>query len=295
MNRRQFIQSTLGTVGAMWVAGCGSEERVLTQPTLTLGQIDLSFHAAAAAVVARILTDHGHPVEFNTALHEEMFARMQRKEVDLLSSAWLPGSHGAYLAPFENEVEKLSVLYNPYAFWGVPDYVPEDAVSAVADLLKPDVTERMTKVIQGIGPGAGISRFSVEIMQAYGLGSAGYEFRNGTQQDCEDAFTRAVEEKRWVVVPLWHPQHLHHRYRIRELAEPKGLLRGKDEATLILRKEQLSKIEPEALRMLRRMHLGNVEVTYLDYLINVEKKSPAEAAARWFQENPEVVERWRNG
>lgn len=258
--------------------------------TITVGQIDLSFHVATAALVARILNDHGHPVQFSTALHEEMFKRMQRKEIDILCSAWLPGSHATYLEPFEDEVEKLSVLYQPYALWGVPDYVPEEAVREVADLLKPEVAAQMTKVIQGIGTGAGISRFSREIMAAYKLEAAGYEFRNGTQEECETAFIDAVGEGRWVMIPLWHPQHLHYRYRIRELVEPKGLLRGKDEATLIVRKERLADLDAAALRMLRNIELGNAEVTHLDYLINVEKRSPDEAADIWCQENQRVAD-----
>jgi hypothetical protein len=40
-----------------------------------------------------------------------------------------------YLAPFEKDVRKVTVLYEPYCLWGVPDFVPEDAVSEIADLL----------------------------------------------------------------------------------------------------------------------------------------------------------------
>lgn len=296
MNRRQLLKGGLAAaITAAWEAGCRADATVRgpSLSAITVGQIDLSFHIAVAAIVARILRDHGHQVMSSTALHEAMFERLRRGEVDLLSSAWLPGSHAKYLSPFEDAVEKLTVLYEPYTIWGVPEYVPESAVREVSDLLKPDVAARMTKVIQGIGPGAGISRFSLEIMDAYQLKAAGYEFRNGTQQQCEDAFTSAVKERRWVVIPLWHPQHLHHRYRIRELGEPKGLLRGKDEATLIVRKDSLAKLDGAASRMLRKVTLGNTAVTYLDYLINIEKKTPAEAADRWFQENDASVARWR--
>ncbi|GAM54116.1 L-proline glycine betaine binding ABC transporter protein proX [Vibrio ishigakensis] len=51
------------------------------------------------------------------------------------------------------EVEPLLELglhYEPFAHWGVPDYVPVEAVSEVSDLLKSDVLARMNKDIQGI-------------------------------------------------------------------------------------------------------------------------------------------------
>lgn len=231
---------------------------------IRVGHIDLSFHDASAREVESILATHGHAIERSAAPHEEMFQRMARGEIDMLVSAWLPASHGAYLAPFEREVTKITVLYEPYCIWGVPDYVPEDEVAQVADLLKPPALDRMERLIQGINPGAGISRFSKAIVEQYGLDHAGYEFRTGTEEDCFGRFIEAVDGRRWVVVPLWHPQWLHNRYRIRALTEPKGLLGGQDKATLIVRKEAEGWIVPAALAALSALHLGNRRVSALD-------------------------------
>lgn len=245
---------------------------------LRLGHIDLSFHAASAAVVQRVLERHGHRVEVSAAPHEAMFQRFGRGEVDLLVSAWLPASHGAYLAPFEAGTRKLTVLYEPYCLWGVPDHVPAAAVASVADLLSPAALQRMERRIQGINPGAGISRFSRAMVDAYGLGAAGYHFAPGTEAECFGAFEAAVAAGRWVVVPLWSPQYLHHRYRIRALHEPKGLLGGTDAATLIVRRDAEARIAPAAIRELEALHLGNAAVTALDHAIRVQGLSPGEAA-----------------
>jgi glycine betaine/proline transport system substrate-binding protein len=161
---------------------------------LRLGHIDLSFHAASAAVVQTILERDGHTVELSAAPHEQMFERYGRAEVDLLVSAWLPASHGTYLAPHLQATRKLGVLYRPYCVWGVPEYVPESAVSQVSDLLKPEILVRMERRIQGINPGAGISRFSEAMVQAYGLADAGYHFRPGTEAECFDGYEQAVRE-----------------------------------------------------------------------------------------------------
>ncbi|WP_377805926.1 glycine betaine ABC transporter substrate-binding protein [Azospirillum sp. A29] len=192
--------------------------------TLRVGHIDLSFHDAAARAVESILGANGHRIESAAALHEEMFQRMVHGEIDILVSAWLPASHGAYLAPFEREVTKITVLYEPYCIWGVPDCAPEDEVVEVADLLKPPALDRMERFIQGINPGAGISRFSRAIVAQYELGRAGNEFRTGTEEGCFGRFIEAVDGKRWVVVPLWHPQWLHNRYRIRARARARAEL-----------------------------------------------------------------------
>lgn len=230
---------------------------------LRVGHIDLGFHDASALEVESILRQHGHEIERSTSPHEEMFRRMGRGEVDILVSAWLPASHGAYLAPFEAEVRKVTILYEPYCIWGVPEYVPEE-VSSVADLLREPSLAKMDRLIQGINPGAGISRFSKAIVDRYGLAAAGYHFETGTEADCFDRFEAAVAEGKWLVVPLWHPQYLHARYKIRELAEPEGLLGGTDQATLIVRRDAEARIDPMAMDALAGLHLGNQRVSELE-------------------------------
>ncbi|CDY74792.1 L-proline glycine betaine binding ABC transporter protein ProX (TC 3.A.1.12.1) / Osmotic adaptation [Caballeronia glathei] len=245
--------------------------------TLVMSTIDLSFHHAAAGVVTAILEKHGVHVIEHRAPHEEAFHLLADGTADMLCSAWLPGSHGIYFDPLAHQFENLSVLYSPYALWGVPDYVPPDAVSTVADLKKPEVVARMRKHIQGIGPGAGISRFSREILALYDLNALGYTFSNGALDECVSAFEDAVSKREWAVVPPWQPQYLLFQTKIRELAEPHGLLRGKDEATLILRKSRLNDLPADAIAELRETSLGDAEVTQLDHLISREGVTPTRA------------------
>lgn len=251
------------------------------KPLIRLGHIDLSFHAASAAVVQRILERHGYAVASSASPHERMFQRYGAAEVDMLVSAWLPASHGGYLAPFADTTRQLGVLYQPYCIWGVPDYVPAEAVASVADLLRPEVAERMSRLIQSINPGAGISRFSRAIIEQYGLDKAGYHFENGSEADCFSRFELAVERGEWCVVPLWHPHFLHHRFAIRALDEPKDLLGGQDDATLIVREEIALRMPERLLADLSRLNLGNAVVSELDHLICREGLSPLAAADQW--------------
>jgi glycine betaine/proline transport system substrate-binding protein len=190
----------------------------------------------------------------------------------------LPGSHGVYFDPIADQFEKLTVLYHPYALWGVPDYVPVEAVHSIHDLRRPEVASRMTKRIQGIGPGAGISRFSREIIERYGLARDGYHFENGTLEECVAAFESAVLERRWAVVPLWKPQFLHEKHVIGELEDPQGLLGGADEATLLLRKTLVDLLPGPAIEELKTTRIGNAEVARLDYLISRDAMTPVDAA-----------------
>ncbi len=231
---------------------------------IRIGHIDLSFHAAAAKEVATIVTGNGHLVTQSSAPHETMYRRLADGDIDMLVAAWLPASHGAYLAPILDTVEKVAVLYEPYCIWGVPDHVPVSAVASIDDLTSPVALDRMERLIQGVSPGAGISRFSQAIVRDYGLDAHGYHFEPGSEDACFGRFEHAVAEGKWIVVPLWHPQWLHHRYRVRALEDPRGLLGGVDNATLIVRKDAKARLGAETIAALSALYLGNARVSALD-------------------------------
>lgn len=215
--------------------------------------------------------------------HEENFRRLEAGETDALASAWLPSSHGGYKAEVEKTVQliELGLHYEPYALWGVPDYVPEEELAEVADLIRPEVASKTAKTIQGINPGAGISRFSMKMIDEYGLAEAGYRFQTGTEDDCFGAFERAVEKKEWVVVPLWRPQFLHHRYTIRELKDPKGLLGSVDKAVFLLREDRRSMFSEEELSRLGSLRFSNSIIEELDYRVCRKDESLDEVTDSW--------------
>lgn len=230
---------------------------------IRVGHIALSFHDAAAEQVELVLRSHGHDIERHAAPHQAMFAALGRGEIDVLVAAWLPWSHGPYLAPIEDQVRKVAVLYEPYPIWGVPDYVPAE-VASIPDLLAPLALERMERLIQGMAPGAGISEMSPRAVTTYGLAAAGYHFENGTEDDCIGRFVDAVAERRWVVMPFWHPQALHKRFRIRRLQDPALVLGATDNATVLVRRDAEPLIGEAALADVARLYLGNPLVSDLD-------------------------------
>lgn len=252
----------------------------IRRPALTVGNISLSFHRAAAAVTRRILEDAGHEVRTIEAPHQQLFALQASGEIDVLVSAWLPSSHGEYLAAYRDDVHVLDPHYEPYCIWAVPPYVPADAVSEVADLARPDVVTRMTKVIDGINPGAGISRFSAAMVKEYGLDRHGYTFQPGTEHSFVNRVERGIAEREWFVIPIWRPQYLNLLHGLRPISEPKGLLGGVDAASPIITDRAMGITAPEALERLRNLHLGNEGVEAIDKLINVDGLTPLDAADR---------------
>ncbi|MFD8229284.1 glycine betaine ABC transporter substrate-binding protein [Streptomyces massasporeus] len=250
-------------------------------PTLIVGNIALSFHRAAAAVVRRLLEEAGHEVRSVEAPHEELFRLQAIGEIDVLVSAWLPASHGGYLSQYQSQVQVLDPHYEPYCVWTVPPYVPVDEVAEVSDLARPNVADRMTRTLDGINPGAGISRFSAQMITEYGLDSAGYAFRPGTEQSFIDRVERGIAEREWFVIPIWRPQFLNSVHGLRALVEPKGLLGGIDQASPVVTNAAMEKIAPAALARMRSLSLGNDGVETIDKLINVDGLTPLDAADRY--------------
>lgn len=248
-----------------------------------LGVTDLSFHRVTASIISHVLTDMGFSVERIYAPHQDNFKNLKSGEIDLLASAWLPSSHGIYKADVEQVMPlmELGLHYQPYAHWGVPDYIPEQTVSQISDLLKPDVIAKMQKSIKGINAGAGITRFSINMMKEYGLTQAGYEFFTGTEEDCFSAFEDAITTNTWCVVPLWKPQFLHHKHNIRELADPKGLLGSVDRAVLLLREDKQALFSQAQLETLDKLHFSNDIIAALDYKVSKERQILDEVTRQW--------------
>jgi glycine betaine/proline transport system substrate-binding protein len=258
-------------------------------PRFTVGNIALSFHAAAAGVVKATLERWGHATAECEAPHEEMFAMLGRGEVDMLVTAWLPASHGRYFDPLEHDLLKLGLLYRPYCIWGVPDYVSPSRVGGIEDLARPEIAKSFLKRVQGIGEGAGISRFSRAILREYALDVRGFHFENGTLADCANAFEDAVAKGENCVVPLWHPQFLHHKHKIRALRDPKGLLGGVDDAFLVIRKEAAARLDESEIYALHSLTIGNAALAGMDHAINREGKSARQAAEEWLGETQSSI------
>ncbi|CAM2996526.1 glycine betaine ABC transporter substrate-binding protein [Vibrio rarus] len=250
---------------------------------INLGVTDLSFHRVTASLVFHVLSDMGFTVERKYSAHQDNFARLKSGEIDLLASAWLPSSHGIYKADVETVIPvlELGLHYEPYALWGVPDYVPQEMVAQISDLTKPEVVSRMNKHIQGINPGAGITRFSIQMMKDYQLTQAGYEFSSGTEEACFAAFEQAVSKQQWVIVPLWKPQFLHHKHNIRELIEPKGALGIVDRAVLMVRQDRAQRFTETQLATLDSLRFSNEIIAELDYKVSREGQELDQVTRQW--------------
>jgi glycine betaine/proline transport system substrate-binding protein len=84
------------SLGTMSVAGQTPTKD--QKPTITLGQVNLSFYAVVGGVVQELLGREGYRVEVIQGPHAEIFPRLGAGEVDIFAAAWLPQGHAALYA-----------------------------------------------------------------------------------------------------------------------------------------------------------------------------------------------------
>ncbi len=288
LTKRSLLMAGAGTIASSAALALPPAER-----PIVLGQVSLSFYAVTGAVVHELLERLGHRVELRQGPHEEMFPLLGDGQIDLMAAAWLPEGHRTYWTRYGGQATEVAKLYEGARFfWAVPSYVPDNEVVSIEDLAQPSVAERMTKLIQGIGTGAAITTVSKDAVDKYGLSGLGYSLNPGTPAEWVGAFNAAAAERRWIVFPTWAPQYLNRDGHLRPLVDPQGVLGGTNHASLVAPRERFQTLPETTRAALARMELGLDGVTEMDWLVNVEKQTPREAARTWMRANEDRVSSW---
>lgn len=212
-------------------------------------------------------------------------------DIDAMMMAWLPETHKDYWKRVGDKVVTLGVLYTDAKLgWVVPNYVPKDQIGSIADLSKLEVKEKLSGKIQGIDPGAGLTRLSKEAVKTYDL--SGYDLTTASDAAMVSALDRAIRRKEWIVVTGWSPHWMFGKYELRYLDDPKQALGGVERVYAIARKGFQSD-HPEVAQFLMRMHLplGELESAMSD----ANEGSVDKAVENYISEHPTRVKYWLTG
>ena len=261
---------------------------------IVLGRIDESFHQVAAAVVEEVLLRLGHAVEVREGPHPQMYPLLERGELDLFADSWLPGGHAVYWEQIRDQVVEVAPLFDGARFfWAVPGYIPAELVSALPDLARPEVTERMTTlVVQGTTPGAGLTMRSQQLVRDYGLDEVGWRHVIGDLQ----AIIRTVDERiaagDWFVTPLWQPQYLNEVHDLRPLDDPRGVFPPPDRASLVAHGDAFARLPEPTRAVLARIRFTVADVNAMDCAVNLDGLDPLAAARDWMEHHADAVRTW---
>ena len=231
------------------------------------------------------------PVELKPVSVGVSFVGTARDERSMFLAAWLPATHGEYMARVEDDVVNLGTIYTGAKLgWVVPDYVPADQLSSIEDLKKPEVAERLNGRIQGISAGAGLMQLSNKAMEDYALDD--YRLITASGPAMTAALKRAIENEEWIVVTGWSPHWKWERFDLRYLDDPKGTLGGEEHVDAIA-SPALVESEPEITDFIRRMTFELDQINPM--LAEAERTSYDEAAETFIKEHPDLIESWLEG
>jgi len=217
-----------------------------------------------------------------------LYQGLTRGDVDAMLMCWLPQTHADYWKRVEGKVERLGVLYSGARLgWVVPKYVPESEVASIADLAKPDVQKKLNGRIQGIEPGAGLTRLSHKTLEAYGLKD--YTLQEASEAAMLSVVDRAMRQEKWVVATSWSPHWMFGKYDLRYLKDPKGALGGEEEV-VALGRPKLKEEQPEVAAFLSRLNMPLNELEKA--MLKAQQDSADAAVADYIGSHKDRVDGW---
>lgn len=216
-----------------------------------------------------------------------LYQGLARGDVDAMLMCWLPQTHADYWTRIKDRVEQLGTLYSGARLgWVVPSYMPESEVASIADLAKPSVASKIGGRIQGIEPGAGLTRLSRETIDAYDLPQTLQESSEAAMLTMVD---RAMRGKDWVVATAWSPHWMFGKYDLRYLADPKEALGG-EEKVVALGRKGLGQERPKVAAFLSRLNMPLDELQ--SAMLVAQEKDYETAVAQYIGENGSRVDGW---
>ena len=252
--------------------------------------------AEATTKLARQILEEkmGYDVELVMSDIGVQYQGLKGGDIDIMLMSWLPVTHQNYWNKYAKDVVNLGPLYTRAKLgWVVPDYVPEDKVSSIADLTDPEVAEKMNKRVTGIDPGAGLMQASEKAMDVYGLSDAGYQLLSSSGAGMTAALARATKKEDWIVVTGWSPHWKFAKWNLRYIADPEGTLGGRERIHALARKGFYQDVPYEVFEFFTRMFVPLDELEAV--MLEANQSSYEEAVNKYIDANPKRVQYWMTG
>lgn len=240
-------------------------------------------------LAAKLIKDElGQEVELVQTDVAPLYQGVSRGDLDLMMMAWLPQTHADYYARVKDDVETIGTVYDGAKLgWIVPNYIPEDMISSIEDLSKGEVKEKLDSTIQGIDPGAGLTRLSQQAVTDYGLDD--YNLQISSEAGMLTTVDRAMRSEDWFVATSWSPHWMFGKYDIRYIEDPKKSL-GEAEHVDVLARKGFKEDNPEVAGFLSRMKLpiSDLEAG----MFAAQDTSYDEAITKYIADHPDQVKAW---
>ncbi len=289
LNKRQLLAAGAGLAAGL---ATGVRPARAQNKTIKLGFAPWADAEFVTRLAARLIEDRlDTKVQLVQTDVAPLYQGLTRGDVDAMLMCWLPQTHADYFKRVEGKVERLGTLYTGAKLgWVVPGYVPESDLASIADLAKPAVREKLNGRIQGIEPGAGLTRLSQDALKTYGLGE--YKLQESSEAAMLSMVNRQMRGENWIVATAWSPHWMFGKYDLRYLADPKGAL-GAAEEVIGLGRPGLKQDHPQVAAFLSKL---NLPLNQLEAGMLVAQEDDSDAAvAKYIKEQESRVNGWFAG
>jgi glycine betaine/proline transport system substrate-binding protein len=286
--RRATLAATLGLAASMF-AGSALPTMAQDAKPVKLGWGPWADAEFVTKLAAKLIKDKlGNEVELIQTDVAPLYQGVSRGNVDAMMMAWLPNTHSDYYAKVKNRVETLGTVYDGAKLgWVVPAYIPESEISSVEDLKKPEVQQKLANTIEGIDPGAGLTRLSKQAITDYGLSE--YKLQISSEAGMLTTVDRAVRSEKWFVATAWSPHWMFGKYKLRYIADPKKSL-GEAEHVDVLARKDFKTDNPKVAGFLSRMKLPISDLEAA--MFTAQETSYDEAIDAYIKDHPDQIKAW---
>jgi len=200
-------------------------------------------------------------------------------KADIFADAWLPETHQQYFENYEEELERIGIIY-PEARIGfvVPGYSELDTIN---DLKNYPYT------LIGIEESAGIMQKARMALENYGLTNT---LLNLSEEEMVQYLEDSIKRRADIVVTGWEPHWTFARYELRFLHDPDHIF-GKKENIYSIGRIGIGQEHPHAIRFFERLQLTEKQLNRLVYFVRLSE-DPKEGVKHWIKENEYIVNQW---
>ncbi|MCQ2996623.1 glycine betaine ABC transporter substrate-binding protein [Pseudomonas quasicaspiana] len=253
---------------------------------VSIGYVDGWSDSVATTNVAAVVIKQklGYDVKLQAVAAGIMWQGVATGKLDMMLSAWLPVTHGEYLAKNKDNVVNYGANFKDAKIGLiVPEYVKANSIED----LKTDASFK--KKITGIDAGSGVMIKTDEAIKAYGLD--GYKLQASSGAGMIAELTRAYGKKQSIVVTGWVPHWMFAKWKLKFLEDPKGVYGAAETVDSIGSKELATKA-PEVVEFLKKFQWKSKDEIGEVMLAIQDGAKPEAAAEAWVAKNPERVKEW---
>ncbi|QGU00413.1 Glycine betaine ABC transport system, glycine betaine-binding protein OpuAC [Candidatus Syntrophocurvum alkaliphilum] len=285
-SKKLVISLSILLIFSITIMGCGLQGDEEHKGDVRIVYVEWVCATASSYVIADILENKmGYNVEVMPLSVGAMFEGLVSGDGDFMTTAWLPVTHKNYMDTMGDDFDFVGInTEGAYLGLVVPDYVTISSIEEMAEY-----KDKFKGEIVGIDPGASMMAATEQLIIDYDL--EGFNLVEGTDATMTAALSRAIERDEWVAVTGWTPHWKFSRWNLKFLEDPKGLY-GEEEYIGTIARKGLNEDMPEVYELISNFEWDVNDLASAIELAEEEGATSESAAAKWVEENEDLVNNW---